>query len=260
MNKKQVRIGVLLLTLCLALSAAPLALAQANTLSLRINRIMGYSSLSKGEIQGSFTMEATGPDSLQKVTFLIDGSPMAEVTQAPFKIRFDTGSYNLGVHTLSAVGTTSDGTELRTADYQTKFVTPQEGWQAGLKIAGPLILIILLATLIGMGGPLLLNRGKKLETPLGEQRNYGIRGGAICPQCRRPFVLPIFSMNLGLGSKLARCPYCGKVGLMRRSPLNKLRAAEAAELEGAQENGQVVGLSEEEKLRKELDDSRYQSS
>lgn len=257
MNKNQMRLGGFLVTLCLVLSAATLTLAQGSTLSLKLAKIIGYASLGKGDIQGTFTLEASGPANLQKVTFLIDGSPMAEVSQAPFKIRFDTGSYSLGTHTLSALGVTSDGSELHSPDYPTNFVTPQEGFSTGMKIAGPLILIILLASLIGMGGPVLFNRGKKLETPLGEQRNYGLHGGAICPQCSRPFVLPFFSMNLGLGSKLARCPYCGKIGLMRRSPLNKLRAAEAAELELAAGGSQVAGISSEEKLRKELDDSRY---
>ena len=45
---------------------------------------------------------------------------------------------------------------------------------------------------------------------------------------------------------------------MRYRSLNELRAAEAAELDGAQ--GFTPEISEEEKLRKELDDSRFQSS
>jgi hypothetical protein len=67
-----------------------------------------------------------------------------------------------------------------------------------------------------------------------------------------------FGLNLGL-SKLDRCPYCGKWGLVRAKPLDVLRAAEAGELEEAQAGSQLSAESEEEKLRKELDDSRFQN-
>jgi hypothetical protein len=41
-------------------------------------------------------------------------------------------------------------------------------------------------------------------------------------------------------------------------PLGELRAAEAAELEGARDEGEAPAISEEEKLRRDLDASRYQ--
>jgi DNA-directed RNA polymerase subunit RPC12/RpoP len=102
---------------------------------------------------------------------------------------------------------------------------------------------------------MLMGRGKREELPLGAERKYGLRGGGICPKCKRPFALSLFSMNLGF-SKLARCPYCGKMSAVRVQPLARLRQAERAELEQAE--GQVPGISEEEKLKKELDDSKYQ--
>ncbi len=66
---------------------------------------------------------------------------------------------------------------------------------------------------------------------------------------------PVLGLNL-VGGKFQRCPYCGKWSVFRRVPLEKLRAAEQAEVEPAA--GQVPAASEEERLRKELDDSKYQ--
>jgi Ribonuclease G/E len=63
----------------------------------------------------------------------------------------------------------------------------------------------------------------------------------------------IYGMNL-LTSKLDRCPYCGKWSVVRHQSLEALRAAEQAELEG--EKAQVPEETEEEKLKRELDDSK----
>jgi hypothetical protein len=64
-------------------------------------------------------------------------------------------------------------------------------------------------------------------------------------------------MNLVIG-KMDRCPHCKKWSIVRRAPLEMLRAAEAAELEHEQEQSQAPASSEEDLLRKQLDDSRYQ--
>ena len=45
---------------------------------------------------------------------------------------------------------------------------------------------------------------------------------------------------------------------MRAESLERLRQAEQAELEQAKAGEQVAGETEEEKLNKELDDSKYQ--
>ncbi|MGA2504880.1 MAG: hypothetical protein ABSG01_12390, partial [Anaerolineales bacterium] len=66
---------------------------------------------------------------------------------------------------------------------------------------------------------------------------------------------PLFSMNLGL-SKLARCPYCGKWAVVRIQTLGKLREAEQAELGWGK--SEVLEETEENKLRKEIDETKYQ--
>jgi hypothetical protein len=111
------------------------------------------------------------------------------------------------------------------------------------------------ALLLSTLGPLLANRGKRVSLSLGAERNYGIRGGAICPKCQRPFALPLLSAHLGF-SRVAVCPYCGKLSLVRAESIDKLREAEKAELgQGAADTPRV---EEEDKLHKDLDDSKYQ--
>jgi hypothetical protein len=108
-----------------------------------------------------------------------------------------------------------------------------------------------------------LQRGRKKPSPeAGTQRNYGFSGGAICSRCQRPFPFSSFAPNLGPGLRLTSCPYCGKFGVFRRSSLQDLRAAEESELAGDQKTKarMAESLTEEEKLRKELDESRFQGS
>jgi len=63
-------------------------------------------------------------------------------------------------------------------------------------------------------------------------------------------------MNLLVG-RLDRCPYCGRWSLVRHRSLAELRAAELAELENAQTDTQLSAVGEEERLRKDLEDSRF---
>jgi hypothetical protein len=170
-------------------------------------------------------------------------------------LQFTTDNYPLGLHEMYAIGYAADGREYRSRVVTANFVSVDEGWQAAGKIAIPLIVVVFGAILLSVGVPMLIGRGKRDELPLGAERKYGLRGGSICPKCKRPFALPLFSMDLGF-SKLARCPYCRKMNAVRVQPLVKLREAERAELEQAE--GQVPEISEEEKLKKELDDSKYQ--
>ena len=127
-----------------------------------------------------------------------------------------------------------------------------------MKVILPVLGVVVLAILLSTLGPLLIGRGKRTSLPLGAERNYGIRGGAICPKCKRPFALPLISAHVGF-SRIAVCPYCGKLSLVRAESIDKLRQAEKAELEWAKPE-EPSEAPEEEKLRKEIDDSKYQGS
>jgi hypothetical protein len=251
----------IILVFALAFITAGPALAQAEDqgLRLRISKVLGYGSFSNSEFQGTIKVWVDEPEDLQKVIFYIDGEVMKEVNQAPFQVTFNTGNYSLGEHTLIAVGSTTGGEELRSNEIRTSFVTPSEGLSAGLRIVVPLLVIVLLASLIGTIGPVLLGRGKTVQLPYGAERKYGFAGGAICTRCQRPFPLRALALNLGPSSRFDRCPYCGKWAVVRRRSMNDLRTAEAAELELAQQSGLAPVETEEEKLRKELERSRYQN-
>lgn len=131
---------------------------------------------------------------------------------------------------------------------------------AAFKIVGPILGLVLVVVLISYLFPLLANKGKRPYVAPGTQRNYGLMGGAICPHCKRPFAMHFMSLNLSFTGRLDYCPHCGKWALMRRVSLDELRRAEQAEIEAATGAPQVNGMSEEEKLRKEMEDSRFQSN
>ncbi|MBU2610509.1 MAG: hypothetical protein KJ606_06125 [Chloroflexi bacterium] len=244
----------LLCVALLSMSVVGKVLAQTEELKLSFSRDFGYSS-GAGDIQGTFSMKVSGPDDLARVEFYIDETKIGEDFEAPFRLQFNTDNYPLGMHKMYAIGYTADGREYRSRAVTANFVSADEGWQAASKIMIPMLIIVFGAILLSVVVPMLTGRGKRVEVPLGAERKYGIRGGGICPKCQRPFALPLFSMNLGF-SKLARCPYCGKWSMVRVQPLAKLRQAEQAEFEQAR--GQIAEISEAEKLKKELDDSRYQ--
>jgi hypothetical protein len=233
------------------------AKAQSNDeLVIHMRRDFGYSS-GTGKIQGAFSITTTGPESLTRVAYYIDDQTIGESNQSPFRVKFNTDNFPKGVHTIYAVGYTSDGLELHSKEVKAEFVSAGEGWKAAAEIAGPLIGVMILIVLLATVLPMIRSRGKKEELPYGTTRNYGIRGGAICPQCKRPFVLHLLGLNL-LTHRLDRCPYCGKWSAVKIASLKELREAEAAELADAKASVEIAPESEEEKLRKELEDSRYQ--
>ena len=228
---------------------------QEEQLQIRLKRNWGYSS-GTGKIQGTFTIRASGPDDLAQVVFYLDDQVLGEAIEAPFNLQFITDNFALGAHQLYATGLTTGNVELRSNIVQVKFVSSDEGWQAVTDIIVPLVVVILGAVGLAVLVLLIFTRGKKEFLPAGAPRNYGYYGGAICPKCSRPFSRHIYGLNLGL-HKFDRCPYCGKWSLVRRSSGEELEAAEAAELEAAQEGAFTPQRSEEEELRQDIEDSRF---
>jgi len=249
----------LFLIVILILGVNPVLAQSEATLDVKLRRVFGYDSgflKQPHEIQGTFNLAANGSSTINRVVFLIDSKSMGEATQAPFQLQFSTDSYALGSHTINAVGYTSDGSELKSADITVTFVTASTGMQAGFKIALPILGVLAAVMLLSFLVPIIMG-GRKQALPPGASRKYGAAGGTICPRCERPYALHFFAFHLGL-SKLDRCPYCGKWAMVRPKPMSELRAAESSELEKAQETGLVPEPSEDEKLRKEIDDSRFQ--
>jgi hypothetical protein len=230
------------------------AYAQESELELRMSRDFGYAS-GRGDIQGIFIMKVSGPENLVKVTFYIDNNKLSEDTEAPYQLRFNTDSYNQGEHTLYALGTTAAGQELRSNEIHANFVSAEEGWKAGLRFAGPLLGLVFGVMILAFVMTFISERKSK-NLPPGTPRKYGLSGGAICPRCQRPFAMHFFSPNILVG-KFDRCPYCGHWSALRPKSMDELRAAEAAELATSQCQGEVPEESDDEKLRKELDESKF---
>ena len=234
---------------------APAALAQGDELQLAVRRNFGYGG--GDQIQGSFTMAATGPTDLASVTFKIDAQVVGTANAAPFQVSFNTADYGLGWHDLTAEGHTTGGQTLVAAPRRFDFVSAATGYQAAGRVVLPVLGVVLLALLVGGGIALMdIRRSQASPTPLGAERHYGLMGGTICPKCGRPFERHWWALNAGLG-KLDRCPHCGKWSIVRALPLDQLRAAEAAELKQAEGTLLVPELSPEEKLRRQLDDSKF---
>ncbi len=250
------RLFISLLTIGALLLIVTPAQAQSETeITLNLSRDFGYSS-GTGKIQGTFSMKVSGPENLTRVVFLIDDEILGEDSEAPYKLQFSTGDHPLGTHTLRAIGYTADGRELNSNDRRVEFVSAEEGWQAAGKIILPILGLVIVVTVISSVIPALTGRGKKGSLPMGAPRSYGLLGGAICPKCGRPFSIHVFGLNLVTG-RLDRCPHCGKWSLVRRAGPTDLKAAEEAELQEAQETGETPLRSEEDNLRKALDDSKF---
>jgi Zn ribbon nucleic-acid-binding protein len=106
-----------------------------------------------------------------------------------------------------------------------------------------------------MGLQLLIAR-RRGPTALGAKRNYGWLGGAVCPKCGRPFALHIWGLN-AVGGKYDRCDHCGKWNYVRRATPQALAAAEAAEVTPDSAASSIPQPTPEDRLRKQLDDTRY---
>jgi hypothetical protein len=247
-------LNALLFAIVLSLALILTAFAQTAQLTLRLSRDYGYGGLNN-DIQGLFSMRVTGPADLVRVVFMIDNNAIGEVNKPPFNLQFNTDNYPLGQHNLFAKGFSVGGQKYDSNIIISNFVSASVGNSAALRIVIPVLVIVFAAILLSFIIPIINKRGKFQDLPLGAERNYGVAGGGICPKCHRPFVLPLFSMNLGI-SKLASCPYCGKWGTVRIQSLAKLREAEGAELDWGKP--EVAEETTEDKLRKEIDESKYQ--
>jgi hypothetical protein len=244
-----------LLALALLLPAA--ARAQTDDeLQLFVRRNFGYSA--GDQIQGSFRLEATAPPEVTSVTFYIDSSVAGIDAEAPFRVDFNTGDYDLGPHTFLAEATRANGALLTSQQRQFTFVSASAGLDTVRTMLTPLLAVVLgIVALVGGMAFLQARQSQRNPVPLGQPRTYGFSGGTICPKCHRPFSRHWWALNAGLG-KLDRCDHCGRWSLVRALPLEQLRAAEAAELKSARDGtGSVPDLSPEERLRRQLDDSRY---
>ncbi len=223
--------------------------AQAIGLQLSLSKISGIGL--GGQIQGLFMLSVSGTAPLASVTFEIDGKEMGTVSQSPFTFQFHTDSYGPGQHRFSATGRTTSGLLLTSNPVDAEIVSFSSGWQSVVRLLWPIFAIILIALLASFAVPLLTARGGRRYEP-GAVRQYGIAGGTVCDRCARPYGLSLMSLHF-LGRRLARCPYCGKWALALPAGEEMLRAAEQA---GLTDRPSIREETVDERLRKEIEDSR----
>lgn len=224
------------------------AQSQESELRLRLRRDFGYGA--GAQIRGRFSMLVDEIDGLERVEFLIDDEVIGNDNEAPFRLQFETGGYELGWHTLHAVGYTADGRELASNAFQRQFVT---GSASTYIVVGVVVLILGFRFVSH-----LVTRQKGTEQ---KRRVYGMYGGAICPRCGRPFSRHWWAPNL-IAGKLDRCPHCGKWHFSTRATPQMLASAEqfADELDAEEQEAleRAGEPTEEEVLRKRLDESRFE--
>ncbi len=230
------------------------ARAQAPTpeMTLHLRRDFGYGA--GMDLQGAFSLRVDAPDDVQRVEFQVDGEFLAEIAQPPFHWQGNTDNFEPGLHKFVAIGYTGDGRELRAQEVSSNFLSAEEAQKATGNILVPMLGGIFGLMLISFLVTSLLSRQKGPAPAPGAPRNYGAAGGAICPKCGRPFSRHFFAPNMVLG-KLERCPYCGKWSVVAARSAAELAAAEAAEVATAAPT--VAEISEEERLRRDLEASRY---
>lgn len=236
---------VVLLAVLAATIMAPVAIAQSQ-LVLSINRDFGYGGFDN-KIEGLFSLDAESPEDLSRVDFFIDEGLIASREQAPFRIQFSTNNYSPGEHHIYAIGFTNSGDELRSNEIIRVFITKEDSRNAVMGIIIPTLAIIVVLMILSLVIQTLLGRKEKV----GE---YGILGGTVCPRCGLPFSLMILGFNW-VGGKLQRCPHCGKWSVVRRANVGDLAAAEARYR--GDDATQVSTESDELKVKRQIDDSRY---
>lgn len=246
MNKgKQI---LLILLACTFLVASPtLAQDQPDELNISFTRNFGFGGF--GKIQGTFTLKVQNPDGFTKVEYLLDGEVINTTTESPFKYTFNTGSFPVGVHTISAVGYLSDGSTIQAPEVSREFISSSDAWSNTGSMVIPILAAVAVVAVLGAVIPVLMGR-KRTHKP----GVYGAAGGAVCRKCTMPFSRNFLAPNLLVG-KLERCPHCGHWSIVPAAPAAALKAAE--ERLAADSEGEIKEVSEEESLRRMIDDSRY---
>lgn len=246
---------ILFLVLLLAFFTGSVQAFQTEEVRLNVRRNFGFSSGS--QIRGTFAMDIIGNVPVQSVTYLIDGKIIAESKSQPFGITFQTTSYSVGWHDLSAEVITSDNRKLTTPVRRFEFVSTEVEGQAVTNILIPLLGVVAVVMIIGVASQVFFIKKKGLDKlPLGAKRSYGILGGVICPKCKRPYSRHWWGLNMVMG-KLDRCDFCGKWSITHRASSQELDAAEIAELKNTQREIPIAGKDEKEKMKEMLDDSKY---
>jgi hypothetical protein len=238
-----IKILSVLLTILLS---TPVFAQDDPALELSLSRDNGFGL--GNQMQGNFSYRVRGPDNLVRVEYLMDGEVIGESTSEPFRFRFVTDDYGLGIHEMSAVGYTAEGQTLQSNVIRGDFVDPQVSNTVTYGVVG-LVAVLIVARFLFFR-----------DTSGKTKRGYGAFGGAVCAYCGRPFSRHWWALNL-FTTRFDRCPHCGKWQGTRPATTDQLVAAEAfeAELDRLPVYPESE-LDEKERLRKQLEESRFEDT
>ena len=239
---------ILLLLLLIIFPSSVVAQEETEPLVISLHRDFGYGA--GGKIQGSFSLKVRSPDDLVKVDYLIDGEVVHSATEPPFRYKFNTANFSVGVHSISAIGYRKNGSQIVSAEFTREFIDAEQAWANVGQFIVPLFVVVGGVTLLGTLGATIFSRNKQFK--LGD---YGLAGGVVCPRCKLPFSRNFLAPNLVVG-KLLRCPHCGKWAVLLRASQVSL---EAAEERYSKKGESELDMSEsEQEYQNLLDDSRYE--
>ncbi len=249
MQKNHNAAALIIAILALAALSGSAPAQEGPPLRLRLIRTFGYGGFN--QIEGNFNLRLSDPPPLERVEFLVDGEVVHTATGALFEYRFHTSEFQPGVHTMTALGYSEAGEVLTSNSITQEFLTAEGARQETVGLLLPLFALIF--GLMAAGTVLTVILARRRGYAVGQ---YGFAGGAVCPRCSLPYSRHLLAPNL-LAGKLERCPHCGKWALVRRASPGELREAESRLREGSI-SSPASGLSDEERLRRMLDESRYE--
>jgi len=226
-------------------------LGQDSPFSLKLTRDWGYGN--GADINGRMSLAVKGDlENIQEVIFFLDNETLATVTESPFKVQFDTNTFDPGLHTLTAEVKTKTGETYTTSGLVANFLDKNTANQSTLKtmlLVGGIILASLAVQLL-----MRKNADKNPKVDENGQIQYGVFGGAVCPNCGQPFSRSFFGINL-LAMRLERCPHCGKLVQARRATPSQLTSAQ---LQSRPESAALSqARSKAEEIKDSYDDSKY---
>lgn len=226
--------------------------------SIRLNRDWGYGGMGN-QIQGRFSIIVKDDLDFVSVTFMMDDTEMGTLTEAPFRFAFHTDTYPPGNHTYWAVGEFADGSVIESNRITAYVLSADEAnGDLGL-ILGIIFGTMAVGALVSWIVTNIVSKKANNDDYFDENflpKGFNVHGGTVCPKCEKPYAYHFFSGNF-LTHKLDRCPHCGKYAFTR--PLSREAMADRAR--GMHQPEKVDDLqrplTEEEKLRKQLEESRF---
>ncbi len=245
---KRIRFLLVLAFLAGMMTIPALAQSGGDVLPLDLSRDFGYGG--GVEIQGLFSMKVDDAAGIDKVDFYVDDTLVCSLTEQPFVCKFDTSQFPVGEHSMYAVGTKKDGTQVESVKIVREFISGKESFSKVMRIFIPVMLAVFALSIAGVLIPVLT--GKKHVYPAGE---YGPGGGAVCPKCGLPFARALFGINMLVG-KLQRCPHCGGWVIARRASPQALLDAEKRLAESGKIDADA--LDEPDSFQEMLDQSRFE--